>query len=202
MLGETLEAPMPGEPADSLAHDLRTTNPAAADRVDREFRDRLRRLADALLDGRVRGRLDPDDVVQSVFKSFYRRQADDPYPVADRFELWRLLATIARRKCLRAAQRHLGPTADARRDAPPAADESAAAWPADPSAVPPEAEAVMADLWRRLRGELDDAHRAVCDLRFEGHELAEIAERLRVSSRTVERRLGRVRERLEKLVAE
>ena len=193
---------MPGEPTDSLARDLRTTEPTAPARVDREFRDRLRRLADALLDGRVRGRLDPDDVVQSVFKSFYRRQASDPFPVADRFELWRLLATIARRKCLRAAARHLGPTADARRDAPPASADSAPAWPADPTVAPPEAEAVMADLWRRLRTELDDAHWAVCELRFEGHELAEIAERLRVSSRTVERRLGRVRERLECLVAE
>ena len=88
---------MPGEPTDSLAHDLRAAGPAAADRVDREFRDRLGRLADALLDGRVRGRLDPEDVVQSVFKSFVRRQAADPFPVADRFELWHLLATIARR---------------------------------------------------------------------------------------------------------
>jgi RNA polymerase sigma-70 factor (ECF subfamily) len=193
---------MPGDPTDSLARDLQATDPAAPARVDREFRDRLRRLADALLDGRVRGRLDPDDVVQSVFKSFYRRHAEEPFAVVDRFELWRLLATIARRKCLRAAQRHLGPTTDARRDASPAAGESAADWPADPSLVPPDAEAVMADLWHRLRAGLDDAHRAVCDLRFEGHELTEIASRLRVSSRTVERRLGRVRDRLEQLVAE
>lgn len=50
---------------------------------------------------------DPEDIVQSVFGTFFRRQAEEPMAVQSRLELWRLLATIARRKCVKAARRAL-----------------------------------------------------------------------------------------------
>lgn len=59
----------------------------------------------------------------------------------------------------------------------------------------------MADLYRQLLAGLDDLHRPVCELRLEGMEVAEIARQLGVTTRTIDRRLARVRARLADLEA-
>jgi hypothetical protein len=98
---------LPDDSPDSLARDLRDDLDRAAGRSDDEFRSRLVRLAGKVLDPRTRGATDPEDIVQSVFGSFFRQQAEEPMAVQSRLELWRLPATIARRKCVKAARRAL-----------------------------------------------------------------------------------------------
>ena len=187
------------DPTDSLARELRADPARAASRVDEEFRSRLVRLAERLLDPRVRGAVDGEDVAQSVFRSFFCRQEADPLPIGSRIELWHLLATIARRKCVKVARRALAQKRGGDRQIA-CDDTSSGGWDvADATAVPPEAVAVMNDLYRELVGRLDELHRPVCELRLDGLEVAEIATRLGLSHRTVERRLARIRDRLEAL---
>jgi RNA polymerase sigma-70 factor (ECF subfamily) len=188
----------PGDvPADSLARDLRLDPARAAGRVDAEFRDRLLRLADRVIDPRVRGALDAEDVAQSVFRSFFAR----PVAVDTRLDLWHLLATIARRKCVRAARRTLALKRGGGRvvPLPGGGDDSTADGVVDPVALPPHVAAVVADLCDELRARLDAVYCRVCDLRLEGHTVPEIAAELKVTTRTVERRLAKVRERLASL---
>lgn len=190
-------------PNDSLARDLNADLSRAISRVDEEFRSRLVRLGGRLLDGRVRGTVEGEDIAQSVFKSFFRRQSVEPYPIATRADLWHLLAEITRRKCVRAARRELAQKRGGSRRAEAPDPDGAGEWNlADPDAVPAEAVAVMRDLYQQLVAQLDELHRSVCELRLDGLELSEIAERLGVSTRTVERRMARVRERLESLCTE
>src|SRR5262245_22932014 len=66
---------------------------------ERMFRRRLA-LVDVQLDANLRQKLDPEDVVQSVLRSFFRRYPSARFDPADPDALWPLLAQIALRKCL------------------------------------------------------------------------------------------------------
>ena len=61
-------------------------------RVFRQFANRLIGLAHAHLDTALRQKVGPEDVAQSVFRSFFRRQADQPYDLESWDGLWSLLS--------------------------------------------------------------------------------------------------------------
>ncbi len=48
---------------------------------------------------RLAHRIDPEDVVQSVFKSFFARHRDGKFQIGNWNNLWGLLTLITRRKC-------------------------------------------------------------------------------------------------------
>ena len=59
-----------------LIERLRAGDPQAAEEIFNRYARRLIALASTRLDERMRRRVDPDDVVQSAMRSFYRRAAD------------------------------------------------------------------------------------------------------------------------------
>jgi len=67
---------------------------------------RLRRLAERNLAGRMRRRLDPDDLVQSAFRTFLRRAARHEFELKDRDMLMSLLCTILLNKVRRLVRDH------------------------------------------------------------------------------------------------
>lgn len=83
--------------------------------VDR-YTSRLVVLARRQLPDQVRRRLDPEDVVQSVYRSFFRRLHEGGFSLADPEQLWRLLAAMTFRKARNAAKFHQRRRRDARRD--------------------------------------------------------------------------------------
>src|SRR5580658_860276 len=91
---------------------LRARDKDAAERVWTQFVCRLIALARENLDTRVRGKIDPEDVVQSVFHSFFHRHAEGQYELTSWNGLWGLLAQITVRKCVRQERRFHGPVHD------------------------------------------------------------------------------------------
>ncbi|MHB1422693.1 MAG: ECF-type sigma factor [Gemmataceae bacterium] len=71
----------------------------AARRLFDRFAHRLIGLARQRLDSRLRGKVDPEDVMQSVFKSFFRIQQEKAVAFSGWDDLWSLLTIIALRKC-------------------------------------------------------------------------------------------------------
>jgi RNA polymerase sigma-70 factor (ECF subfamily) len=67
--------------------------------VFQRFAHRLLALAQSRLDPVTRQKTDPEDVLQSVFCSFFRRMADKQWEVDSWDSLWGLLAMITVRKC-------------------------------------------------------------------------------------------------------
>ena len=65
------------------------------------YEPRLRRLAERNLAGRMRRRLDPDDLVQSAFRTFLRRAGKHEFELKDRDMLMSLLCTILLNKVRR-----------------------------------------------------------------------------------------------------
>src|SRR5580692_11428902 len=84
---------------DTVMQRLRAGDDEAAADVFRRFADRLIGLARSRLDERLRQKVDPEDVMQSVFKSFFRVQADGKLDLANWDSLWALLTVITLRKC-------------------------------------------------------------------------------------------------------
>lgn len=76
------------------------TDSMAADMDDR-YRQRLCQLVEREMNRRFRRREDPEDVVQSAFRTFYRRNAQGEFRIDFSTDLWRLLETITRHKLLK-----------------------------------------------------------------------------------------------------
>src|SRR5262245_5432615 len=86
---------------DEIMVRLRSGDNEAAARVFNKFVKRLIGLARSRLDKGLGRKVDPEDIVQSVYKSFFRRHAAGEFDFSNWDRLWGLLAVIAVRKCKR-----------------------------------------------------------------------------------------------------
>src|SRR5262245_66516404 len=78
---------------------LRSGEDAAAREVFGRFAARLVGLARRNLGGHLAVKVDPEDVVQSAYKSFFLRQRDGGLEVVSWDGLWGVLTMITVRKC-------------------------------------------------------------------------------------------------------
>ncbi len=86
-----------------LIDQLRAGDCRAADAIFHRFAQRLVGMARNRLDGRVRQKVDAEDVVQSVFRSFFDRSARGEFDFANWEGVWGLLVLLTVRKCGRRA---------------------------------------------------------------------------------------------------
>src|SRR5438128_1443057 len=85
---------------------LRAGEDRAAAEVFRRYTARLIGLARRHFDTALRRRVDPEDAVQSAYKSFFLRCGQGQFDLGDWGELWNLLAVITLRKCWNQVQHH------------------------------------------------------------------------------------------------
>ncbi|MCA9120063.1 MAG: hypothetical protein H6822_29905 [Planctomycetaceae bacterium] len=74
---------------------------SAIHEVDIQYRDRLCVLVERKMNARYRRREDPEDVVQSALRTFFRRAPLGEFDIKDPQHLWRTLQLISRRKMLK-----------------------------------------------------------------------------------------------------
>ena len=87
------------DPGDrDLLTELRTGSETAATRLYERYARRLLALAQKNTGLDLANRFDPDDIVQSVFGSFFRKAKNGLYDVPDSGNLWPLLLVIAMQK--------------------------------------------------------------------------------------------------------
>jgi DNA-directed RNA polymerase specialized sigma24 family protein len=135
-----------------------------------------------------------------VLRTFFRRQAAGEFRPEHWDALWSLLAVLTVRKCGHKVGYLVAAKRDARRETRHATDSSSSsgsAWQPADHAPTPEEGAMLAETLERVFGQLRDKERSVVLLRLQGHEVAEIADRVPCSERTVHRVLAAVRDRLE-----
>ena len=79
------------EPSDgSLLRRLRKGEQDAATRLYLRYAKRLHGLATAQTGQDLKSRVDAEDIVQSVFRTFFRRAQEGHYEVPDGEEIWKL----------------------------------------------------------------------------------------------------------------
>lgn len=155
---------------------------AAAGELYARYVVRLRAVAA----GNAAGRADPDDAVQSAFRSFLTAAGRGLYHVPDGRDLWALLVVTVLNK-LRSYARRAAAGGRTRTAAPDALAETPAPRGDDPA---------LAVATRELIDGLPPLERRVTELRLAGHSVDEIARHLGRSRRTVERNLQSCRDRL------
>jgi RNA polymerase sigma-70 factor (ECF subfamily) len=183
------------DPTPGLIRGLQADDPQAAETLFRRYADRLVRLAEAHLSRRLAGRIDGEDVVQSVFRTFFRRGANGEFRIDTSAHLWRLLVTITVRKAQAHGRRHSAGRRHVAAELPGGHAGLGEAPGRDPG--PAEAAMLVDQIEALLQG-LPPLYGEVLRLRLEGHAVADIAPQLGVSRQTVYRTLNLLGQRLER----
>lgn len=183
---------------------LRAGEDGAAREVFVRFAGRLVGLARRHLDARLAVKVDPEDVVQSAYKSFFVRQRDGGLEVGSWDGLWGVLTVITLRKCADRAAYYSAGKRDVSREmgggfAPDDSGPVSADLVLDREPRPDEA-AVLAETVEALYRTLDDAdERAILELSLQGYSASEVSERLGRAERSVRRLREGIRKRLERM---
>ena len=171
---------------------LQAGDDSAMQKLFERYSQRLVRLAGYNIHPALVKRFDGEDVVQSVFRTFFRRQDAGQLQIEHSQQLWRLLVTITLCKTRSHARRHTAEKRNAQAeqlqgsqfdflDREPAPEEALALWE--------EIDFVLQGLPART-GEILSA-------RLEGKNKSEIATELNLSRQTVHRILNLLEERLD-----
>lgn len=93
-----------------------SAEPGFEQQVVERYTERLMALARRHLPDRMRRRVDPEDVLQSVYRSFFRRLNDGRFSFEESHDVWRLLAAMTFHKTINAVKYHQRTRRDVRRD--------------------------------------------------------------------------------------
>jgi RNA polymerase sigma-70 factor, ECF subfamily len=173
----------------SLLRRVRGGDNDAATEIYLRYARRLEFLAQKQCSPELAARFDPEDVVQSVFRTFFRRAERGDYVVPDGEELWKLLLVIAMNKIRANGAFHRAAKRDVRLTLSGKPVEESSAQ--DQTAL-----TVLRMVVEQVLEGLSATHRKIVELRIEGHEVAEIAERTGRAKRSVERLLQEFRKAL------
>lgn len=171
---------------------------AATDLFDR-YVERLIRLVKSRLSGKLRRRVDAEDVVQSVYRSFFSNAQEGRYLLNRSGDLWRLLAAITINK-VRNQARH-GKAAKRSVGVEESVADNESLMGISPEAVskepsPQELGVLLEEIESEMR-DLSRLKRGIVELRLQGHSNEEIADQIHCTERTVQRTLRQLKERLE-----
>lgn len=172
---------------------------AAATALFDRYVNQLCGLARNRLSERMKRRVEPEDIVNSAYRSFFRKAGDDQYTLSRSGDLWKLLAAITINKLRGQVEFHtaqkrgiyteesLATTRSTMGIGPQAIGTEPT--PEDAAAVVEELETVMADL--------TPIQRTVFELALQNKDESEIAEAIQRSGRTVRRALAEIKDGLE-----
>jgi RNA polymerase sigma-70 factor (ECF subfamily) len=182
---------------------LHNRDDAAAKELFARFTHQLIALALRHIDAGLRHKVDPEDVVQSAYKSFFFRYGDGKLEVVNWNSLWGLLTLITVRKCAERAAYNRAECRDVARELPPPREEEAAARlePFGREPTPLEA-AVLTETVEQLLAGLDEQERPILEMSLQGYTTREISERLGRAERTVRLLREGIRHRLERMQRE
>ncbi len=172
-------------------------NQDAATTLYMRYAKRLQVLAKAQTGQQLAARFDPEDVVQSVFRTFFRRAVESGYDVPAGEELWQLLLVLALNKVRTLATHHRAKKRDVGRTSCPTGFEEVHAGASGQDDMAYETMRMVVE---ELIADLPKPQDRIVELRIEGHEIQQIAEMTHRSKRTVERTLQQFRNQLAKLI--
>ena len=174
----------------SLLRRFRGGSQDAATELYVRYAHRLRALVKARCSTELSRRLEPDDIVQSVFRRFFRRVSQGDYDVPAGEELWGLFLVIALNRIRAAEAFHRASKRDVRVTVPDVVPHT----PAEAARGHDEtAYTVLQMTIQDALERLQPGQRQMLELRVQGYEVAEIATQTGRSKRTVERNLQEIR---------
>ena len=187
------------EPSDrSLLRRIRHGNQDAAGVLYHRYAHRLRALVQAKRSSALASRVDHEDIVQSVFKSFFRGVNGGSYDVPAGEELWHLFLVITLNKVRAKGVFHRA----AKRDVRLTVGDEEIDGSSGGLRTNRDAYLLLKLAVEEALDRLPPQHKLVTQLRMEGEDVAEIARKTGRSKRSVERILQECRQKLGHLLGE
>lgn len=181
-----------GEASDhSLLRRVRGGNERAATELYLRYAERLNALARAKSSTELAKRVEAEEIVQSVFGSFFRGAQQGYYDIPVGEELWKLFLVIALNKIRAKGVFHTAAKRDSRRTQ---GDEAMQRQAESASEGEPFGLKVLEFTINESLAAFPPHYREVLEWRVEGYEVEEIAQKAQRSKRTVERILQEIRE--------
>lgn len=185
-----------------LVEMLQNGDREVAEAIFQRYVARLIALTRNRLSAKLGRRVDPEDIVQSAFRSFFRRAEAGDYEFDDPGDLWRLLTVITLNKLRRKAEYHSAAKRNFGAERHAARDEDVPRLEAVSHDPPPGIELETKEEIETLCRGFSQQHQRIVELRLQGYQQAEIAEDANCTERTVRRVMERFRNRLEERMAE
>jgi RNA polymerase sigma-70 factor, ECF subfamily len=182
----------------TLLDRFRAGSEEAAAAIYHRYAERLRALTRTQYSTDLAGRVDVEDIIQSVFGNFFQGAREGFYSVPDGQALWNLFLVMALNKIRSVGARHRAAKRDVRLTCDGPHFERALE-----TVTVPDGEHLnflrlsVSEALDRLPPE----HKETVQLRMHGYEVAEIARKTSRSKRTVERILQESRQRLAEILA-
>lgn len=180
-----------------LVSDYQAGSESAARDLFDKYCERLMKLAKRRIGQRMASRFDPEDVIQSAFRTFFTRVKNDEFTFEAEDDLFKLLVRLTVRKTLRRIEHHSAAKRNPNLEAAQRTDDVEPFSLLAGQNVSPDMEVALIDEFQNFIGDLPVLDRQVIELKIQGYTTAEIAEKVG----SYERKVRRVLERIEKLSA-
>jgi RNA polymerase sigma factor (sigma-70 family) len=169
---------------------FRAGDEAAARKLFDRYVDQVMKLARRHLNRPMAGRVDEEDIAQSVFRTFFHRARQGQFQIDEAEDLCKLLARITVHKTFRQIAFHKR----AKRDTHAETSEPQEMLMSRLTSGPTPQEAVaFVDQLEHFLNKLQPVERQILELRMEGHNNLEIADKLGISDRKIRRLMERIR---------
>jgi RNA polymerase sigma-70 factor (ECF subfamily) len=176
----------------SLLRQVRLGQQDAATALYLRYATQLRRMADRTISADLAVRVSGEDIVQSVFRTFFRRASNGQYDIGDADGFWRLLLVIALNKIRACGNHHRASKRSVSRTQPLEHELDSPVSRDDEESAFQILKLTIDELIRSLPPE----HHEIVYMRIEGREINEIAEKTRRAKRSIERILQGFRKQL------
>jgi len=150
-------------------------------------------LARRRISQRLSSRVDAEDIVQSVFRTFFHRLKNDEFRIDDQDDLFKLLVRITVHKTLRQIAFHKAAKRDPNMETfqgEHSQEQLAQVLDSEPS---PETIVSFMDHLEHFMNGLSEENRKILELRLQGYSTEEIAQQIGSYDRKIRRVLERVR---------
>jgi RNA polymerase sigma factor (sigma-70 family) len=177
----------------SLINLCRQGDNRAAQQLFDRYVERLHGLARRRISQRLSSRVDPEDIVQSVFRTFFGRLKEGQFKIDDQDDLCRLLVRITVHKTLRQIAYHKANKRDPGAEVAQSKDQQDQLIDVLDREPTPEATAMFLDQLEHFFNRLRPQERQILEMRLQGYSNEEIAQQLGIYDRKIRRALEHIR---------
>jgi RNA polymerase sigma factor (sigma-70 family) len=190
------------EPSGELLARWQQGDQEAAGKLWRRYAERLIALARARLSKKLARHVDPEDLVQSAYRSFFVGARQARYVLQHSGDLWRLLVAITLHKLQHQHRRHSARKRAMNRESDPVDERRFTLQDQLLTREPsPEDAAALTDELEEIMRHLEPMQRQIIEMCLQGLDLKEIAAALGRHEGTVRRNLRQVKEFLKQRCA-
>ncbi|MCI0704975.1 MAG: sigma-70 family RNA polymerase sigma factor [Planctomycetia bacterium] len=175
-----------------LVSNFKAGSESAAQELFDRYCEQLMRLAKRRIGQRMVSRVDPEDVLQSAFRTFFNRLRNDEFSFQKEDDLFKLLVRLTVHKTLRQIAFHRAGKRNPELEAGQGSDAQDMLQQISADEPPPEAAVALVDEFERFLGQLPPLDRQVLSLKLQGYSTVEIAGQIGSYDRKVRRILERI----------